>query len=146
MSTLPAPHDDGTCDFCGIISGRLPRRVRHQADGLLVFRNALTWVPVMYLITPTAHLSQAEFWASPLFPRAAALAVQLGQEDAPNGFRLVSNFGHDGMQSQAHGHLHVLGGTALGLYVDFPRKGDFWLRNYGSTAFEPAKDEAWWER
>jgi histidine triad (HIT) family protein len=146
VSTPPALHDDGSCDFCGIISGRLPRRVRHEEDGLLVFHNALTWVPVMYLIAPKAHLSQAEFWASPLFPRAAALAVELGQQDAPGGFRLVSNFGHDGMQSQAHGHLHVLGGAALGLYVDFPRKGDFWLRNYGSTSFEPAKDEAWWER
>ena len=35
----------------------------------------------------------------------------------PGGFRLTSNFGYDAMQSQEHGHLHILGGTFLGHYV-----------------------------
>ena len=73
-------------------------------------------------------MSQAEWWQSPLFPRAARLAIEIAKEEAPGGFRLVSNFGDDAMQSQLHGHLHVLGGVHLGLYMDFPRKGDFWLR------------------
>ena len=32
-------------------------------------------------------------------------------------FRLLTNFGYDAMQSQEHGHLHILGGTFLGHYV-----------------------------
>ncbi len=36
---------------------------------------------------------------------------------AINGFRILSNFGHDGMQSQSHGHLHVIGGANLGPYA-----------------------------
>ena len=36
-------------------------------------------------------------------------------------------------QTQAHGHLHVLGGGEMGLYMDFPRKGDYWLRRFGTT-------------
>jgi len=30
---------------------------------------------------------------------------------------LVSNFGLDAMQTQQHGHVHILGGTFLGEYA-----------------------------
>lgn len=134
----PAANPAGAegCAFCGIASGALPRRVRYQDAELIAFRNALDWAPVMHLVAPIAHMSQAAFWRSPLFARAAALAVELGEADAPGGFRVVSNFGDDAMQSQPHGHLHVLGGAHLGLYMDFPSKSDFWLRFYG-TAHPP---------
>ena len=135
----PPAKDDGLCEFCGIVSGRVPSRVRYQDDELIVFHNAITWVSVMLLIAPKAHMSQTEFWRSPLFGRAASLAVKLGESDAPNGFRLVSNFGGHALQTQPHGHLHVIGGANLGLYIDFPRKGDFWLRNYGRTEFDPSR-------
>ena len=137
MTDAPRTADDGTCEFCGIVSGRLPRSVRYEDDELIVFRNTLTWVPVMYLIAPKTHMGQAEFWRSPLFARACALALQIAESDAPDGFRLLSNFGPDAMQSQPHGHLHIVGGGHLGLYMDFPRKGDFWLRNYGYTDYDP---------
>ena len=131
-------HDtSGECAFCGIASGTLPRRIRYQDDELIAFQNALDWAPLMYLVAPITHMSQSEFWQSPLFPRAAQLAVQLGETDAPGGFRIVSNFGADAMQSQPHGHLHVLGGAHLGLYMDFPGKSDFWLRFYGSDQHDP---------
>jgi len=125
------------CAFCAIASGELPRRIRHQDDELIAFHNALDWAPLMYLVAPIAHMSQGEFWQSPLFPRAARLAVEIGESDAPGGFRIVSNFGADAMQSQPHGHLHVLGGAHLGLYMDFPGKSDFWLRFYGSEQHDP---------
>ena len=41
----------------------------------------------------------------------------MGQEHCPAGFRLLSNFGHDAMQSQEHGHIHILGGVFLGEYA-----------------------------
>jgi histidine triad (HIT) family protein len=130
------PVDDGKCDFCGIISGRIQERtIRYQDDDLMVFKNALPWVPVMFLIVPKLHMKQGEFWKSPLFAQAAALAVKIGQEDSPDGFRLVSNFGEKAAQTQLHGHLHVLGGGELGLYMDFPSKGDYWLRRSGYTEF-----------
>ena len=132
----PIPADD-SCDFCGIVAGRLPRTVIHEDDGIMVFRNALAWVSTMYLVVPKAHMTQAEFWRSPLFGRAAALAVSLGESDAPGGFRLVSNFGRDASQTQPHGHLHLVGGAELGLYMDFPRKGDYWQRLFGYTEYDP---------
>ncbi len=106
------------CTFCGIISGRLPSRARYEDDEILAFHNQLNWVPVMLLIVPKRHLSQEELWRSgQLLSRMGELAVRLGEESCPNGFRILSNFGPDGLQTQFHGHLHVIGGAPLGLYI-----------------------------
>ena len=128
--------DDGSCDFCGIVSGREERTIRYEDDDLMVFKNKITWVPVMLLVVPKIHLNQKEFWCSSLFTRAATLAVEIAQQDAPEGFRFVSNFGEQAAQTQAHAHLHILGGAEMGLYMDFPRKGDYWLRRFGYTEWD----------
>ena len=44
-------------------------------------------------------------------------AVKMGAEHCPRGFRLLSNFGFDAMQSQEHAHVHVIGGVFLGEYA-----------------------------
>lgn len=44
------------------------------------------------------------------------LAKQLGLE--ANGYRVVSNSGHDGCQTVPHMHFHLLGGRNLGIFVD----------------------------
>ena len=109
---------EARCTFCEIVAGRLPSRVRYEDDEILVFDNQLDWVPLMLLVAPKRHLTQAELWASgPLLSRMGALAASLGQQHCPNGFRILSNFGPDALQTQHHGHLHVIGGTHLGLYV-----------------------------
>lgn len=133
------PLDDRSCDFCGIISGRMERWVRYEDDALLAFKNMLTWAPVMFLLVPKTHMTQEQFWTSDLFPRATRLAIQIAKEDAPDGFRLVSNFGEQAAQTQKHGHLHILGGGELGLYMDFPRKGDYWFRRFGYTEYDPER-------
>lgn len=124
---------DSPCEFCDIANGKASGEIIYQDDGLIVFRNILTWVPLMLLVAPKKHLTQIEFWTSGIFQKAGNLAVQIGSEKAPNGFRVLSNFGSDGLQTQMHAHLHVLGGRALGLYVDFEGKGDFWSRVYGGN-------------
>ena len=103
------------CVFCAIIDGREPADVWHQDDEYIVFRNQLRWVPVMLLVVPKTHITQEELWSD--MGRAAKLAVELGNKHASQGFRLLSNFGHDALQTVQHGHLHLLGGTSLGLYV-----------------------------
>jgi histidine triad (HIT) family protein len=103
------------CVFCEIIAGREPAEVLFEDEEFMVFRNRLRWVPVMLLVVPKDHLTQYEFWAN--LRHAGAIAAGLGAEHCPGGFRIVSNFGRDGMQSQQHGHIHVIGGTQLGEYV-----------------------------
>lgn len=106
------------CIFCEVIAGRSPGNIRYRDDEVIVFDNRLDWVPLMLLVVPVAHRTQAEMWTDPeLMGRIAALAVRFGNELAPGGFRLLSNFGEDALQTQEHAHLHVTGGDRLGLYV-----------------------------
>ena len=105
------------CVFCEIIAGREPARVRYLDEDIIVIVNRLTWVPVMLLAMPKKHMSQLEMWSSGLMEPLGKVAVDMGCMYAPNGFRILSNFGHDGLQSQSHGHLHIIGGTYLGEYA-----------------------------
>ena len=83
----------------------------------MVIVKKLTWVRLMLQVMPRNHMSQIQLWSSKLLTRMGNLAVDMGAMYAPNGFRILSNFGHDGMQSQSHGHIHVIGGTYLGPYA-----------------------------
>ena len=64
---------------------------------------------------PGHVLTQGELWVD--IGRVGEIAVKMGQEHCPRGFRLLSNFGYEAMQSQEHGHVHVIGGTFLGEYA-----------------------------
>ena len=105
------------CVFCRIIAGSEPSRIRYLDEELIAFVNRLTWVPVMLLVMPKQHLTQMQMWSSGIMQRLGATAVILGAMYCPNGFRILSNFGRDGLQSQSHGHLHVIGGAHLGEYA-----------------------------
>ena len=105
------------CVFCEIVGDRSPARVRYLDEDIIVIVNRLTWVPLMLLVMPKQHMRQSEMWSSGLMPRLGEVAVDVGWWLAPNGFRILSNFGRDGLQSQSHGHIHVIGGTHLGEYA-----------------------------
>ena len=112
------------CVFCNIVAGREPGNVLYDDGEVIVIQNILRWVPVMLLAMTKEHTTQSELWGgvskvdgASLIGKVGKIAAELGKEHCPNGFRLVSNFGYDAMQSQEHGHLHVLGGTFLGHYV-----------------------------
>ena len=101
------------CVFCEIIAGRSPARIRYLDEDIIVIVNRLTWVPVMLLVMPKKHYSQLELWNSGLLNQLGKVAAEMGCMYSVGGFRILSNFGPDGMQSQSHGHLHVVGGTRL---------------------------------
>ena len=103
------------CVFCDIIAHKAPADILYEDDEVIVFRNRLSWVPTMLLSVPRKHLSQAELWQD--LGHVGEIALRMGQEHCPAGFRLLSNFGHDAMQSQQHGHVHILGGVFLGEYA-----------------------------
>ena len=103
------------CPLCEIIAPREPAEILYEDDEVMVFRNRLHWVPVMLLAVPKTHKTQAALWGE--MGRVGEIAVRMGREHCPNGFRLLSNFGYEAMQSQEHAHVHVLGGTFLGEYV-----------------------------
>ena len=114
MPPSPSPY----CTFCEIIAGNLPSRKIREEDGIIVFDNQLDWFPLQILIAPTAHMTQEELWTSgDLLARMGELAVELGRERSPGGYRIVSNIGEDALQTQPHAHIHLIGGANLGLYV-----------------------------
>jgi histidine triad (HIT) family protein len=103
------------CVFCDIIARKEPAEVLYEDDEVMVFRNRLRWVPVMLLAVPKQHMLQGDLWDN--MGRLGEVAVNMGLQHCPNGFRLLSNFGRDGMQSQEHGHVHIIGGTRLDQYA-----------------------------
>ncbi len=105
------------CVFCQIAADKSPAKVRYEDDEIIVIDNLLDWAPVMLLVMPKAHMTQGELWSNGSIARVGQVAIQMGAQFCPGGYRLLSNLGHDGMQSQEHGHLHVIGGRFLGRYV-----------------------------
>ena len=104
------------CVFCNIVAGREPANIVYQDDEIIVIQNVLRWVPVMLLAMTKVHTTQAELWENHI-GQVGKIASEIGRQLCPGGFRLLTNFGYDAMQSQDHGHLHILGGTFLGHYV-----------------------------
>jgi len=105
------------CIFCQIIAGEAQATFYRREDDFVVIKNKLTWVPVMLLGIPTTHITQQELWQSPVLPKIGKALSELGEEKTPGGFRVLSNFGRDAMQSQSHGHVHLIGGLHLGPYA-----------------------------
>jgi histidine triad (HIT) family protein len=103
------------CVFCRIVAGEEPATVIYEDDEMIVIRNVLRWVPVMFLAMTKEHRTQDELWED--IGKIGRKAAEIGRQYCPGGFRLLSNFGYDAMQSQEHGHLHILGGAFLGHYV-----------------------------
>ena len=103
------------CVFCNIAAKTEPAEILYEDDDVMVFRNRLRWVPVMLLSIPKRHMTQAEMWKD--MARVGEVAAEMGNQHCPGGFRLLSNFGTDAMQSQEHAHVHVLGGMFLGEYA-----------------------------
>jgi histidine triad (HIT) family protein len=103
------------CLFCEIVAGRSPVEIVYEDEEVVVFRNRLRWVPVMLLVVPRQHMTQEDLWRD--LGHVGEVAIQVGEQFCPNGFRLLSNFGADALQTQQHGHIHVLGGAWLGEYA-----------------------------
>jgi diadenosine tetraphosphate (Ap4A) HIT family hydrolase len=104
------------CVFCNIIAGLEPGNIVYEDDEMVVIQNVLRWAPIMLLAMTKRHTTQAELWDGPI-GHVGKVAAELGRKLCPGGFRLVSNFGYDAMQSQEHGHLHIIGGMFLGHYI-----------------------------
>ncbi len=103
------------CVFCNIVAGTEPANVIYEDDKVLVIQNILRWVPVMLLAMTKEHRTQQELWDD--IGDVGRIAAKIGAQLCPDGFRLLSNFGYNAMQSQEHGHLHIVGGTHLGPYA-----------------------------
>jgi histidine triad (HIT) family protein len=111
------------CLFCRIASGEVRPPVLHEDDLVVAFdipqNHPNKRAPVHFVVIPRRHIRDALALTegdapltARLFTVAAALARQLGV--AESGFRLLTNTGPDGNQTEFHFHLHCIGGRPLG--------------------------------
>lgn len=104
------------CVFCRIAAREEPGNIVYEDEEIIIIQNVLRWVPIMLLAMTKEHTTQAELWQDHI-GKIGRVAAEVGAKLCPGGFRVLSNFGYDAMQSQEHGHLHIIGGTFLGHYV-----------------------------
>ena len=93
----------------------------HRDDALEVSQDEHGWVPVMMLASPLAHADQWAFWSDEeAFARAASIVIAQAKANRrlQYGYRMAGNFGVDCGNPEQIPHLHALGGTFLGEYVD----------------------------
>ena len=105
------------CVFCQIVARDSQANIRYEDSALIVIDNILDWAPIMLLVIPKAHFTQEEMWGNEVITNVGKAAVDWGNKLCPDGFRILSNVRRDAMQSQEHGHVHVVGGRFLGRYV-----------------------------
>ena len=105
--------------FDKILSGEWPSNKVYEDDDCLAFRDIAPQAPVHIVIIPKdrnglTQLSQAKTEAhKQMLGHLLFVAQQLGQQECPQGFRVVINDGEQGAQSVYHLHLHVLGGRQM---------------------------------
>ncbi len=113
------------CLFCKIIAGEIPSAKVYEDENVYAFKDINPEAPCHVLVIPKKHISSADeinednsIYVARIFEKIPQIARLGGAE---NGYRVITNCGHDGGQSVHHLHFHVIGGTELPLHV-FPEK------------------------
>ena len=110
--------DKSACIFCSLRETLHPDGFLHTDDLVFAINDIAPVAPAHALIIPKDHNAQIGHPASEtiitrLTLVASHLAKDLGIDTT--GYRLVINQGADSGQQVAHLHMHLIGGTALGL-------------------------------
>lgn len=107
------------CLFCAIVAGAVPSTKVLETDRVLAFRDIAPQAPTHVVVIPKAHFADvADLAASDpayLGEVFAAAAQVAALEGLTGGHRIIANTGPDSGQTVFHLHVHVLGGSNLGL-------------------------------
>lgn len=105
------------CLFCKIVSGDIKADIVYRDEDVLVFKDIDPKAPVHVLVIPTKHIERLTDreaangkMLEKVFQAVQKIASELCLQD---GFRVVSNCGHNGGQTVDHIHFHVLGQRQL---------------------------------
>ena len=110
--------------FAKILRGEIPNDTVLETEHTLAFKDIAPQAPDHVLVIPKGpyvcydhfalEASDAEIvdYTRTIGEICKMLGVQPGE--GGNGFRLISNAGHDGVQEVPHLHVHILGGRVLG--------------------------------
>lgn len=113
--------------FARILRGEIPNKTVLETEYSLAFHDIGPQAPVHVLVIPkgayvnydhfAAEASDAELadFTRTIGKVCAQLGIRPGE--GGNGYRVISNAGHDGVQEVPHLHVHLLGGRVLGRMV-----------------------------
>ena len=112
---------DSSNIFAKIIAGEIPCEKVYEDDDVLAFYDIHPAAPVHVMIVPQeqGHVSFDDFVTNSepgtvcnFFRKIAEIAEILGLNES--GYRLITNYGKDAIQTVGHFHVHMLGGERLG--------------------------------
>jgi histidine triad (HIT) family protein len=106
-----------TTIFGKIIKGELPCEKVFENERILAIKDIYPAAPVHILIMPKKEipsLQALEPHDYPLIQEIIEVAQKLAEEyDIVDGYRLLTNNGHEAGQTIFHLHFHLLGGRKL---------------------------------
>lgn len=106
-----------TTVFGKIIQGKLPCKKVFENERILAIEDIAPVAPVHILIMPKkeiANLQAVKPEDMPLIIEVMEVAQQLADEyNVEEGYRLLTNNGHDAGQTVFHLHFHLIGGRKL---------------------------------
>lgn len=109
------------CLFCKIAAGEIPSKKVYEDADMLAFHDIHPEAPVHVLVIPKTHIGFMDAVnalnsavVAKIFEKIPEIAKTAG---IVNGYRVISNCGHDAGQSVPHLHFHILGGKELPLHI-----------------------------
>lgn len=113
--------------FAKILRGEIPCDKVYEDDHCLAFNDIAPQAPVHVLVIPKGpYVSFDDFHANASdaeiagFVRGIGTVARMKGVDA-DGYRIISNIGHNGHQEVPHLHVHVVGGRPMGRMLSKPR-------------------------
>lgn len=107
------------CLFCKIANKELPSTIVYEDDMVIAFKDINPVAPVHILVIPKEHIKNMNEITEEnkdVFARIFMVIAKLAKEFgiAEDGYRVISNCGHNGGQVVDHQHFHLIGGVVLG--------------------------------
>ena len=113
--------------FAKILRGELPCSKVYENEHALAFNDISPQAPVHVLVIPKGqYVSMDDFSEHATLEEIVGFTKAVGETArilglAENGYRTVTNIGHDGLQEVPHLHTHIFGGTRLGSMLKLNR-------------------------
>lgn len=108
-----------SCVFCRIVKNEIPSEKIYEDEEILAFKDIYPKAPVHILVIPKKHigslaeLTRTEAYTALGGKMLCACARIAESYHLDKGYRVVTNVGEHGGQSEKHLHFHILGGEQL---------------------------------
>ncbi len=123
---MPYEYDEQNI-FAKILRREIPNDTVMETDYTLAFRDINPAAPEHILVIPKGFYVNYDHFAADAtdaeivdFTRvigAISHAIKATPESGGNGYRLITNAGHDGVQDVPHMHMHIIAGRRLGRMI-----------------------------